>query len=99
MGGAANPRGHPSGIKGEVPALTYDPEREDSNSKMEPSELLSKTPPKIRLTQTVMHSQASSHVGKQNYGTKSVHYSIQKRPRQFIQAEQGTASYLRLLWM
>ena len=71
-------RGHPSGIKGEVPALTFDPEREDSNSKMEPSELLSKTPPKIRLTETVMHSQASSHIGKQNYGTKSVHNSIQK---------------------
>ena len=50
---------HPSGIKGEVPALTSDPEREDSNSKMEPSELLSKTLPKIRLTQTVMHSQAN----------------------------------------
>ena len=30
---------HPSGINGEVPALTFDPEREDSNSKMEPSEL------------------------------------------------------------
>ena len=84
-GGAANPRGHPSGIKGEVPALTFDPEREDSNKKMEPSELLSKTLPTIRLTQTVMHSLASSHVCKQNYGTKSVHNNIQKRPRQFIQ--------------
>ena len=31
LGGAANPRGHQSGIKGEVPALTFDPEREDSN--------------------------------------------------------------------
>ena len=31
LGGAANPRGHPSGIKGEVPALTYDPVWEDSN--------------------------------------------------------------------
>ena len=39
---ASSARGHPSGIKGEVPALTFDPEREDSNSKMEPSELLSK---------------------------------------------------------
>ena len=77
-GGGSNPRGHPSGIKGEVPTLTFDPQREDSNSKMEPSELLSKTPPKIRLTETVMHSQASSHLGKQNYGTKSVHNSIQK---------------------
>ena len=45
--------GHLSGIKGEVPAL-------------KPSELLLKTLPKIRLTQTVMHSQASSSVDKQN---------------------------------
>ena len=31
--GASNPGGHQSvsGIKGEVPALTFDPEREDSN--------------------------------------------------------------------
>ena len=69
----SNPGGHPSSIKGEVPALTFDPEWEDSNLKMEPSELLSKTLPKIRLTQTVIN-----HVGKQNYGTNSVHNSIQK---------------------
>ena len=67
-----------------MPALTFDPEREDSNSKMEPSELLSKTLPKICHTQTVMHSQASSHVGKQNYGTKSVHNSIQKLNKELL---------------